>query len=534
MLRYVLRRLLVVVPTLVGVTIVSFVLLVLAPPPTAERSTTVDPTAYQRSLFAGLPLVVNPAPADLDRDVDRILRSASRGGQPAPLVDTLASRGACLIPLVVPRLESLSPRARAVAVAALEPLVAQFTATEGEAPAAPGAPSTVDDRVELWVNLYEARRLDFRPSHVRRLVRRLRGGKSLRAEHELVTLGTFTLESLIDALARTGSRVERARIARVLARIVPDASAGRLAPGGAENLAAWREWWFVHRTDYVRFGRIERALAVVLQTRYGRWVARLTTLQLGLSLRDGKPILAKLASRVPVTISLAALAAIVAFIAAVPLGVFTATRHRSTTDRLIGVGSFVLYSLPTVWVGTLLLRYLCGEPGAALFPSGGLASAGIGGASSFVRLMDASWHLTLPVLCLAYPSLVALSRHQRTAMLDVIRNDYVRTARAKGLPERVVILRHALRNALLPVMTLAGLQIPLLLSSAVLVEEIFQIPGVGLETLEAVRARDVPWLLAVTVIGATLTILSLVVTDVLYALVDPRTRRPRAGEEREA
>jgi peptide/nickel transport system permease protein len=513
MLRLILRRLLVVAPTLVGVTLMSFALLTLAPPP---RDGIASEAA--RALFLDLPTFVSAAPRDLERDVTSALGLAARGA-PAP---DLSARGAVLVPLLAPRLAALPAPAQRWALAQLAP-TGSTLATDAEL-----AGAVAGDDLVFWVELYDSRRLDFRASHVRRLVRRLREGRSLHAAEQLRALGTFALPELVAAL--DDERAEsRLRVLRVLAALVPASPAARLAESDPRAPEAWREWWFVHRPDYVAFGPIERTFAPVTETRYGKWLARLLTLRLGTSAVDGEAVAGKLVQRGAVTVSLATLAAALAFLLAVPLGTLTAVRRDGVLDRLVGALGFVLYSLPVVWVGTLLLGAVCGPPGISLFPADGIATPGLADASWPTRALDLAWHLAMPVFCLAYPSWIVLSRHQRSAVLNVIRSDYVRTARAKGVPEHRVLRTHVLRNALPPVVTLAGLEVPLLVGTSVLVEELFAIPGLGRETVAAVAARDVAWLVAVTAAVAIVGVVGLLFGDLFVALVDPRTRRAGGG-----
>jgi len=194
----------------------------------------------------------------------------------------------------------------------------------------------------------------------------------------------------------------------------------------------------------------------------------------------------------------------------------------------------MLYSLPTFWVAMLLQQYLCGvDPsGFAWFPLLGLgvetlSLEHLGEPGALGRLM---WHLVLPVFVLTYRSFAYLSRYQRGAMLEVIRQDFIRTARAKGLPERVVIVRHAMRNSILPIITLLGMQLPFLVGGAVIVESIFQINGMGLETLEAIRTRDINWIMAAVTVTSLVTMAGILLSDLLYAVVDPRIRGSLRGE----
>jgi peptide/nickel transport system permease protein len=157
-----------------------------------------------------------------------------------------------------------------------------------------------------------------------------------------------------------------------------------------------------------------------------------------------------------------------------------------------------------------------------LFPIQGLTTPGAEAWPLASRFFDLLHHLVLPVTCLSYVSFATLSRYQRSATLEVLRQDYVRTARAKGLGEMAVMMRHVLRNSLVPIVTLLGVQIPFLIGGSVIIERIFGIEGMGLETFEAIRARDYNWILAVAFITSILTVTGMLISDILYAVIDPR------------
>jgi peptide/nickel transport system permease protein len=230
----------------------------------------------------------------------------------------------------------------------------------------------------------------------------------------------------------------------------------------------------------------------------------------------------KLAERLPVTLLLSVLALIFAYAVSVPVGTYSAIHPGSASDRIITFFLFILYSLPSFWVAIMLIRLLCGVGMLDVFPLRGLASPGASDWSLPVRALDVAYHLVLPVFCLSYVSFATLSRYQRSGMMETVRQDYVRTARAKGLRERTVIFRHALRNSLIPILTLLGLQIPYLIGGSVIIERVFGIEGMGLETFEAIRGRDYNWILAVSFITALLTLFGILLSDVLYAIADPR------------
>lgn len=534
MLRYLLRRALWTLPTLLGVTLVAFCLLLLLPtdpdpgmvegfgPGTASAAR----EAYRKTLFLHLPVFFNPRPRDLRDAIGTILASATRpGARPDRLTLRLSAHGMAILPVVGPRLLGLSPVPKEVAVGALDRIGRRL----GPHAAPPLDPQ--EDRAEAWAAYWEAHRLDFRPTHARRLVVRLLRTPSDVAREEVLRLDTYSLAELARALDDP-SPASRRRIVDLLCDITrrDQRLPPRATPEQVEAVvAAWREWWFVRQSDFVERTEDERTLAAVTETRFAKWVTRLVTLRLGYSLRDGRPVLDKLAERLPVTVLLALLAAVVSFGLAIPIGVAAAARRDRAFDRASGLALLGLYSLPSFWVATLLVRWLCGVGGLDLFPLRGLASDGAEAWPLLDRLGDWTWHLCLPVVCLSYVSLAALSRYQRVAMLGVLSTDYVRTARAKGVGGLAIVVRHGLRNALLPMITLLGLELPSLVGGAIVVEEIFGIPGMGTETLAAARARDVPWLVTVVMLTASLTLVGMVASDVLYGLADPRIRPGRRG-----
>jgi peptide/nickel transport system permease protein len=212
------------------------------------------------------------------------------------------------------------------------------------------------------------------------------------------------------------------------------------------------------------------------------------------------------------------------YLIAIPCGVFSATHSGSASDRLLTLFFFLLYSLPGFWVAVLLIMFLGGGELWDVFPIYGVSSVGSESWPFPARLLDRLWHLVLPVFCLTYGSLAYLSRLTRASLLEVIREDYVRTARAKGLSERIVIFKHAFRNALLPIVTLLAFLLPAMFGGSVIIESIFSIPGMGQLAFEAVLSRDYPVIMAITTISALLTLVGLLLGDILYAALDPRIK----------
>lgn len=261
-----------------------------------------------------------------------------------------------------------------------------------------------------------------------------------------------------------------------------------------------------------------------LPVQYLLWVKRVFTFDFGTSFKDHRPVLDKIAERLPITIQLNVISIFLVYLIAIPFGVYSATHADSTTDRLLTLFFFLLYSLPSFWVAVLLIMFFGGGDFWDFFPVYGISSIGAESWPFFHWLIDRLWHLVLPVTCLTYGGLAYLSRLTRAEMLEVIREDYIRTARAKGLSERIVIFRHALRNALLPIITLLAFLLPAMFGGSVIIESIFSIPGMGQLGFEAVLSRDYPVIMAITTISALLTLIGLLLSDILYATLDPRIK----------
>ena len=260
-----------------------------------------------------------------------------------------------------------------------------------------------------------------------------------------------------------------------------------------------------------------------LHEQYIRWVSKLTVLDLGISFStDRRPVADKILERLPITILLNVLSLILILIVAIPLGVLSAVRQDSLFDRVAGVIVFIGFAVPTFWLALLLMILFGVQLG--WLPISGIRSLNSEYLPPGMAFWDLIRHLILPVLLAAFGGLAGLSRYMRANMLEVIRQDYILTARAKGLSERVVIYRHALRNALLPVITILGLSVPGLIGGGVIFETIFSIPGMGQLFYMAVMARDYPVVMGILFIGAVLTLLGNLLADVSYALADPRIR----------
>jgi ABC-type dipeptide/oligopeptide/nickel transport system permease component len=496
MLRYALRRVLWAIPTLLATSLVLFFVTTLAPDPAPGRE---DPLADEarRSRFVDLPRFVNTRPQDVvSRAREAVEHVASGDALHVRGERDLARLGGAGLPYVLPSLETLAPEARGRVAVALAPVAARMGVGDAEQLRQPEA------AVLFWSHFWDDRALDFTRTAVDRAVGRLVEHGSDMREADLVSLDTYALPELVRAMGATSDHVALERLTRIARHATergPMLDADATPEQVRRAVADWQEWWFVHANDYVSLDGADRAIAVVTETRYGKWLKRAAGGQLGVSAVDGEPIAEKMRDRAPVTLLVCGLAMLASWALAVPLGAIGAWRKGRPLDIASSAVIFLFYATPTFAMAELLRRATAGHP--------------IGGA-----------RIALAVLSLMAGSVATLSRWQRSAMLDVVRQDFVRTAHAKGLPAWRVAVVHALRNALMPTVTLAGLHLPALLGGAFVVEEVFGLPGVGFETLRAIEAHDAPWLMAVVLASAVAVTLGLVASDLAYGALDPRVR----------
>jgi len=300
-----------------------------------------------------------------------------------------------------------------------------------------------------------------------------------------------------------------------LIRLAPG-NAALLKGGGGENGA--RAMTAEQREATIKLYGLDKPAYVA----YADWAWRIVRLDLGESITDHRSVAAKIGERLPLTISLAGSALILSYLIAIPLGIAAALKRGQFRDRAISFTVFVLYSIPSFVAALLLILFVAGGDYLDLLPMYGINSIDASEMGTFRWLGDRVLHMILPVICLTYASLASISRYARVSMLEALGQDFVRTARAKGLPERLVIFRHALRNALIPVITVFALELPVLIGGAVIIESIFTLPGMGQLMLQALEARDEPVIMGVTTLAAVVTLLGYLLADILYVVVDPR------------
>ena len=262
-----------------------------------------------------------------------------------------------------------------------------------------------------------------------------------------------------------------------------------------------------------------------LHIQYFDWLKRFVKLDFGKSMIDGRKVIDKIWETIPITLIIDLLSLIVIFIISIPLGVYSATRQYTLFDKISTVGVFIGFSMPEFWLALLLMILFGVQLG--WLPISGIQSIDVSEMNNVERVLDWVKHLILPVGITAFGGLASLSRYSRSSMLEVIRQDYIKTAYAKGLKEHEVVFKHALRNALLPIVTILGLSIPGLIGGSVIFEMIFSIPGMGRLFFSSVMARDYPTIMGILTMVAVLTLIGNLIADISYALVDPRIRVKR-------
>lgn len=508
MLRHALRRILWTIPTLIGVSFVTFLFLSYVPDATDDPKIAAElgparVATIRRERFVDLPRFVNPAPRDVRARADEAVRVIAAGGEDADAARAeLVRLGGAALPHVLAELDALPPEPRTRVALALAPIARRMgvaQAGDAEDPAR---------SVAFWTRFWADRGVEFRDSSVRSAVRRLdRYGTASRAA-ELRELDTFALDHVLGALEapRDGSAAMREREidrARALIDVAAHVTGrdDRIAVGDDVAAAAacasrWRKFWTVYRADFVVSSGLARVAAVVLETRYGKWALEAATLGFGVG-HDGVPVVDKVAARAPVTLVIVFGAILLAYGVAVPLGALSAAARGRRLDLAIACGVLGLYAAPTAVVAVLVAR-----------------AAGAGAFALFA-----------PILVLSLALIAAPAREQRSALLSVLSQDFVRAAVARGSGRARTVIVHGLRNALLPIVTLAALEPPMALGGAFVVERVFGLDGLGEATIRAVQMRDTPWLMALSIFAAAIAAFLVILTDLSYVILDPRLSR---------
>jgi len=298
----------------------------------------------------------------------------------------------------------------------------------------------------------------------------------------------------------------------------------RLAPGNPVSLSMGPGGQLdAQRAADVRKARMQLyGLDKPIPVQYVNWLRHVVTFDFGDSIKHHRPVIDIIKERLPITLMLNLISFVIIYAISIPMGMLAAVRHKRFFDRFSSVLVFVLWSLPAMLVGQLLIGYFCGPAFVDWFPPAGLSSNNADTLPFFPWLSDRLWHLVLPVTCLTYTGFAYLTKQVRAGMLESLRADYVRTARAKGLSNVTVIFRHAFRNSIIPVITIMATLLPAMLGGSVIIERIFSIQGMGMLAFEAVTTRDYNVVMAVATIAGLMNLAGLLLGDIAYAAADPR------------
>ncbi len=268
--------------------------------------------------------------------------------------------------------------------------------------------------------------------------------------------------------------------------------------------------------------RIKYGLDQPIYIQYIKWLQNCLSGDLGESFRYHRPVTTLIAERIPFTLQLTILALLFDAVFGILLGILSAVKQYTITDKIVSVGSLVIYSIPGFWLALMLVLIFSVNLG--WLPTSQTRSLDYDLLSGFDQFKDKLLHLILPVFVLGIASAASTARFLRSRLLEVLSEEFILAARARGLKERTVIFSHALKNALIPIITIYGMSLPFLLGGSVLIESVFSWPGMGSLAIEAVRNRDYPLILATTMMGAVLVVLGNLLADITYAIVDPRVK----------
>lgn len=353
----------------------------------------------------------------------------------------------------------------------------------------------------------------FRRESAERFARGEQGPVGVTDRRELLAGGMGAVPALLTELTKvSGSEQGVERLSALLTEVtghVPEVPAERSEAIGQEALIRhWFGWYYIHGGDRVQ------------ATGERPWGGLLLG-DLRTEMQTGQPVAAELGKRLLVTVPLSLVSALLSFLIAVPLGLYSVRRRGTRRDSALTTLLYGLFAIPTFWAG-LMLVLAFGATGLNWLPVLGLHSPNAAELGPAAYAWDTLLHAILPVVTLTYGSLAYLSRQTRAGLIEVAGMDYIRTARAKGVPEGQVWRRHALRNGALPVLTLMGAVLPVLIGGSIVVETVFDLPGMGLYAYKGLLARDAHILLATTLLVGVLTQLGLLFSDVAYRLADPR------------
>jgi len=537
MFRYVLKRLGLMVVTLFGITIITFLVTRLAPGDPAalkmqgamgggtgrgQQLSQAIIEENRRILGLDKPILFNWSPHGRTANVRRMIADL---GSREPYIREQAEKN--LKALRSAALDTVITSFDTVTTASVRDEMLKLLPALGR-PTPPKNLASLSEaqQIEWWKRWGKDNETTFTAANAAKVVQAYFDDPTTPTYERVAAVGGCTVPFLI---ARLGSRATATTATALLTEIVgrPWNNAGEPNPETRKNnLYRWRRWWRYSEAEYAEFAGLPRFVRIFTDTQYGVWFRKVLTLDFDESYTHHQPVLQVILQRLPVSLQLSLISIFLAYVISIPLGIFSATHQFKLSDKAVTTSLFVLYSLPSFWVADMLILFLTGGNFLHLFPAQYLHSPELANLSfwNWARLKDWVWHLVLPIACLTYADFAFLSRQMRAAMLETVRQDFIRTAQAKGLSRRAVIFKHALRNSMIPILTLMASLLPELLGGSLIIETIFSIEGMGKLTIDSIMTRDYAVINAVAFFSALLTLLGILLSDLSYALVDPRIR----------
>jgi len=295
-----------------------------------------------------------------------------------------------------------------------------------------------------------------------------------------------------------------------------------IAPGDPMEMFMNQYQRHVPDPEIIEAFRTKYGLDQPIHIQFFKWLQNCLSGDFGESFKHHRPVTTLIAERIPFTLQLTVLALFFDAFFGILLGIISAIKQYTLTDKVLSIGSLVIYSIPGFWLALMLVLIFSVNLG--WLPTSQTRSLDYDLMSGFDQVKDKLWHLILPVFVLGIASAASTARFLRSRLLEVLSEEFILAARARGLKERTVIFGHALKNALIPIITIYGMSLPFLLGGSILIESIFSWPGMGSLAIEAVQNRDYPLILATTMMGAILVVLGNLLADITYAIVDPRVK----------
>lgn len=488
MLGFIARRSLAAIPALLAFAIVLFLAIALSPAPGGLDE------GEQARRFQHLPVLVNLDPDDRPRIVARLVARlpTAIGEERQGALARLLTIGAAGLVDLVPELDKLSPEARAKIARELAPLAFRMGLDDV------GALEDPKRAEGFFRHALDARGPDLRPAAVRRAIsRHLKERDEPLYSRQIRNADTALLAPVIEELDAGHDAEEQGELASLAV-----AAARRAGADHVKDLPTLRAWWVARRADFVELGALERIAARITETRFGRWVVHAVTQRFGVSWRTDQPVLDDLRHRARTTLPRAAFALLLAYAVAVPIGLLSAARRFGPIDRTTNIVLVALHGIPAFVLA--------------------IAAQGL---SPRLARSDA-----FVIVGVAIVAVAPIARHLRSRLLEEVRLEYVQTARSIGVSPVRLWLRTIGRNTVGPLVAFAAVELPAIFAATLLVEEILSLDGLGPATMAAVRARDVPWLMAFALFVGAASAVALVIADVVQAMNDPRVRKSFAQQ----